>query len=93
MLDRDCVLLGEPTAGVNPALEKRVLEHIQDLNDEGMTFVVVEHDMSVMRTIADSVSVFDQGEYIAEGPFDEVQQDDRVRRAYLGASVDERAPI
>lgn len=93
MLDPDCVLLDEPTAGVNPALEKRVLEHIQELNDEGMTFVVVEHDMSVMRTIADSVSVFDQGEYIAEGPFDQVQQDDRVRRAYLGASADEGAPI
>jgi branched-chain amino acid transport system ATP-binding protein len=93
MLDPDCVLLDEPTAGVNPALEERVLEHVQALNDEGMTFVVVEHDMSVMRTIADTVSVFDQGEYIAEGTFDEVQRDDRVRRAYLGGATDEGAPI
>jgi branched-chain amino acid transport system ATP-binding protein len=93
MLDPDCVLLDEPTAGVNPALEERVLEHVEALNDEGMTFVVVEHDMSVMRTIADTVSVFDQGEYIAEGTFDEVQRDDRVRRAYLGGATDEGAPI
>jgi len=93
MLDPDCVLLDEPTAGVNPALEERVLEHVQALNDEGMTFVVVEHDMSVVRTIADTVSVFDQGEYIAEGTFDEVQRDDRVRRAYLGGATDEGAPI
>lgn len=93
MLDPDCVLLDEPTAGVNPALETRLLDHIQDLNDEGMTFVVVEHDMGVMRTIADSVSVFDQGEYIAEGPFDEIQQDERVRRAYLGSTSDEEVPI
>ncbi|WP_205254530.1 MULTISPECIES: ABC transporter ATP-binding protein [Halorussus] len=93
MLDPDCILLDEPTAGVNPALEKRVLEHIQDLNDDGMTFVIVEHDMSVMREMADSVSVFDRGEYIAEGPFDEIQQDDRVREAYLGAASDEEVPI
>lgn len=93
MLDPDCILLDEPTAGVNPALEKRVLEHIQQLNDEGMTFVIVEHDMSVMREIADSVSVFDRGEYIAEGPFDEIQRDERVREAYLGAASDEEVPI
>lgn len=93
MLDPDCILLDEPTAGVNPALEKRVLAHIQELNEEGMTFVVVEHDMSVMRTIADSVSVFDQGEYIAEGPFEEIQQDKRVRKAYLGTTSDEEEPI
>lgn len=93
MLDPDCVLLDEPTAGVNPALEKRILDHIQDLNDDGMTFVVVEHDMGVMRTIADSVSVFDQGEYIAEGPFDEIQQDERVRKAYLGSASDEEVPL
>ena len=93
MLDPDCVLLDEPTAGVNPALEKRVLDHVRDLNDDGMTFVVVEHDMGVMRELADSVSVFDRGEYIAEGPFDEVQQDERVREAYLGAASDEEVPI
>lgn len=93
MLDPDCILLDEPTAGVNPALEKRVLEHIQALNDDGMTFVIVEHDMGVMREVADSVSVFDRGEFIAEGPFDEIQQDDRVRKAYLGSASDEEVPI
>ncbi|WP_435176429.1 ABC transporter ATP-binding protein [Halorussus sp. AFM4] len=93
MLDPDCVLLDEPTAGVNPALEKRVLEHVRQLNDDGMTFVVVEHDMSVMREVADSVSVFDRGEYIAEGPFDEIQRDERVRKAYLGSASDEEVPI
>lgn len=93
MLDPDCVLLDEPTAGVNPALEKRLLGHLQRLNDDGMTLVLVEHDMSVMQEIADSVSVFDQGQYIAEGSFDEIQQDERVREAYLGSASDEEVPI
>lgn len=88
MLDPDCILLDEPSAGVNPALEKRILEHIQELNDQGTTFVMVEHDMDVMRTIADTVTVLDQGEIIAEGSFDDVTGNDRVREAYLGREVD-----
>lgn len=93
MLDPECVLLDEPTAGVNPALEKRLLDHIHDLNDEGMTFIIVEHDMNVMQKIADSISVFDQGKYIAEGPFDEIQQNELVRQAYLGSASDEEISI
>ncbi|CAI50878.1 ABC-type transport system ATP-binding protein (probable substrate branched-chain amino acids) (plasmid) [Natronomonas pharaonis DSM 2160] len=88
MLDPDCILLDEPSAGVNPALEKRILEHIQELNDQGTTFVMVEHDMDVMRTIADTVTVLDQGKIIAEGSFDDVTGNDRVREAYLGREVD-----
>ncbi|WP_217350882.1 ABC transporter ATP-binding protein [Salinadaptatus halalkaliphilus] len=88
MLDPDCILLDEPSAGVNPALEKRILDHIQELNDDGTTFIMVEHDMDVMRTIADTVTVLDQGQLIAEGSFDEVTGNDRVREAYLGREVD-----
>lgn len=93
MLDPDCILLDEPTAGVNPALEKRLLEHIRTLNDRGTTFVIVEHDMDVMRTTADVVSVFDQGQLIFEGPFEEVKSDPHVREAYLGSTTDEELPI
>lgn len=88
MLDPQCILLDEPSAGVNPALEKRILGHIQELNDQGTTFVLVEHDMDVMRTITDSVTVLDQGQIIAEGDFDEVTANERVREAYLGREVD-----
>ncbi|WP_216824788.1 ABC transporter ATP-binding protein [Salinigranum rubrum] len=94
MLDPEVIMLDEPAAGVNPALEERIMDHIRDLNDEGTTFVVVEHDMNVIRSIVDSVSVFDQGALIAEGTFDEVRQDERVREAYLGtAADDEGVPI
>jgi branched-chain amino acid transport system ATP-binding protein len=94
MLDPECVLLDEPTAGVNPALEKRLLAHIETLNEEqGTTFVIVEHDMEVMRTVVDTVSVFDQGRHIVEGSFEEVKQDPHVREAYLGSAADEEVPI
>lgn len=94
MLDPELVMLDEPAAGVNPALEERIMEHIHDLNDEGTTFVVVEHDMHVMRNLADTVSVFDAGQHIAEGSFEEVSNDEAVRDAYLGGtSSDEGVPI
>lgn len=94
MLDPELVMLDEPAAGVNPALEDRIIEHIEKLNDDGTSFVVVEHDMNVIRELADVVSVFDAGEQIAEGSFEEVSKDDRVRKAYLGGvDDDEEVPI
>ncbi len=94
MLDPKVIMLDEPAAGVNPALQERIMDHIRELNEEGTTFVVVEHDMNVIRSIVDTVSVFDQGALIAEGTFDEVRQDQRVREAYLGSAADdEGVPI
>jgi len=94
MLNPECVLLDEPTAGVNPALQKRLMDHIRTLNEtDGTTFVVIEHDMSVISDICDTVTVFDQGQVVVEGSFDSVTSDDRVREAYLGENVDPDADI
>ena len=93
MLDPDCILLDEPTAGVNPALEQRILDHLSEINDDGTTFLIVEHDMNVIQNVVDRVSVFDQGKHIVEGSFDEVTDDKRVREAYLGSADDEEVPI
>jgi branched-chain amino acid transport system ATP-binding protein len=94
MLDPAVIMLDEPAAGVDPALEERIMDHIRELNAEGTTFVVVEHDMNVIRSIVDTVSVFDQGTLIAEGTFDEIRENQRVREAYLGtAADDEGVPI
>jgi len=93
MLEPDCVLLDEPTAGVNPALQERILEYLQQANDDGTTFVVIEHDMKVISDVTDSVSVFDQGDIVAEGSFDEVRDDPRVKEAYLGSETDEEVLV
>jgi branched-chain amino acid transport system ATP-binding protein len=89
MLDPELVMLDEPAAGVNPALESRIMDHIHELNRDGTTFVVIEHDMHVMKTLADSVSVFDSGSHITQGNFTDISQDDAVREAYLGGTTAE----
>ena len=93
MLDPGCVLLDEPTAGVNPALQNRLMEHLETLNERGTTFVIIEHDMGVISDICDTVTVFDQGEVAVEGSFEEVTGDPRVREAYLGKDVEPDASV
>lgn len=84
MLDPDVLLLDEPSTGVNPALMDDILDHIKRINREGRTILIIEHDMSVIAELCDTVVVMSNGEVITEGPFEEVKQDQRVRSAYLG---------
>ncbi|MFC4544108.1 ATP-binding cassette domain-containing protein [Halosolutus amylolyticus] len=93
MLDPQCIMLDEPTAGVNPALQNRILEHLRDLNEDGKTFVIIEHDMSVISGLTDCVSVLNQGQVVMQGDFETVTSDDRVREAYLGEETDPDAGL
>src|SRR5690606_750675 len=88
MSDPQLVMLDEPMAGVNPALTQSLLEHILDLKDLGMTVLFVEHDMHMVRHIADWVVVMAEGRVVAEGPPDVVMQDAAVIDAYLGSHQD-----
>jgi branched-chain amino acid transport system ATP-binding protein len=81
----ELVLLDEPTAGV--ALEERreVIDRMHvHMRDRKIAAVVVEHDMSVIKTLSDRVYVLDGGQMLATGTFDEVVANPRVREAYLG---------
>jgi branched-chain amino acid transport system ATP-binding protein len=84
MLDPQLIMLDEPSAGVNPALMDNILDQIKRLNQEGHTIFVIEHDMTVISELCDSVLVMNNGESIAKGTFEEVQRDEGVRSAYLG---------
>ncbi len=88
MSQPDLVMLDEPMAGVNPALTESLLDHILDLKDQGMTVLFVEHDMHMVRHIADWVVVMAEGKIVAEGPPDDVMNDPAVIDAYLGAHQD-----
>ena len=85
MSDPTLVMLDEPMAGVNPALTQSLLEHILDLKKEGMTVLFVEHDMHMVRHIADWVVVMAEGQVVAEGPADTVMKEQAVIDAYLGS--------
>jgi neutral amino acid transport system ATP-binding protein len=89
MSDPTLVMLDEPMAGVNPALTQSLLDHILNLKAEGMTVLFVEHDMHMVRHIADWVVVMAEGRVVAEGDPHTVMQNPAVIDAYLGSHHDE----
>jgi branched-chain amino acid transport system ATP-binding protein len=89
MSEPSLVMLDEPMAGVNPALTQSLLDHILDLKTQGMTVLFVEHDMHMVRHIADWVVVMAEGRVVAEGDPHEVMANPAVIDAYLGSHHDE----
>jgi branched-chain amino acid transport system ATP-binding protein len=88
MSDPTLVMLDEPMAGVNPALTQSLLDHILGLKAQGMTVLFVEHDMHMVRHIADWVVVMAEGRVVAEGAPAEVMSNSAVIDAYLGSHQD-----
>jgi neutral amino acid transport system ATP-binding protein len=78
------VLLDEPAAGVNPTLMNQICEHIAQWNQEGLTFLIIEHNMDVIMTLCDRVWVLAEGRNLAVGTPVEIQRNPEVLEAYLG---------
>jgi neutral amino acid transport system ATP-binding protein len=81
----ELVLLDEPAGGVNPALLERIAEHIRELNRQGVTFLIVEHNMGFVMNLCHEVVVLHQGRPIATGKPKAVRENPAVLDAYLGA--------
>jgi len=81
------MLLDEPAGGVNPTLLRGLADRIRALNKEGVTFVIVEHDMEFVMGLCDRVLVMHQGCALTAGAPDEVRSNPEVLDAYLGSNV------
>jgi len=84
-LGPNLLLLDEPVAGLSIEGRSEVADLVKKLNDEGITFVVIEHDIDFVDRIADEVTVLHQGAVFREGRIDAIRDDDEVRKIYLGA--------
>jgi branched-chain amino acid transport system ATP-binding protein len=84
MAEPDIILFDEPMAGVNPSLTDEIASHLADLNRAGITLLLIEHDMALIKRLCDPVIVLAEGSKLTEGSFADVASDTRVQDAYLG---------
>ena len=86
--DPKVLLLDEPTGGMNPSEKVEMMALIKRFQKEGLTILLVEHDMNVIMNISDWIVVLDYGKKIAEGNSTDIQNNDVVIEAYLGRGID-----
>ncbi|EKQ69178.1 ABC-type branched-chain amino acid transport system, ATPase component [Leptolyngbyaceae cyanobacterium JSC-12] len=84
MTDPKLILLDEPAAGVNPTLINQICDRVQQWNRNGMTFLIIEHNMDVIMSLCDRVWVLAEGRNLAVGTPAEIQANPDVLEAYLG---------
>jgi len=80
------LLLDEPTAGMSRHDTNRTIELLKQIKERGMTKIIIEHDMHVVFSLADRISVLAQGRIIAQGTPDEIRGNPKVQEAYLGGA-------
>lgn len=85
MSDPQLILLDEPAAGVNPTLINQICEHIVGWNDQGLSFLIIEHNMDLIMSLCHHIWVLAEGTNLANGTPESIQNNDQVLEAYLGS--------
>lgn len=80
------LMLDEPAAGMNPSETEELKQFIKKINGEGLTILLIEHDVKMVMSLADTITVLNHGAKIAEGTAEQVRSNDAVIEAYLGKS-------
>jgi len=89
-LEPDLLLLDEPVAGLSVDERAKIADRVRTLNEEeGIAFVVIEHDTDFVAEIADKVTVLNEGDIFREGSIEEIESDPAVKRIYLGTDGDD----
>ncbi|HEY9523327.1 MAG TPA: ATP-binding cassette domain-containing protein, partial [Thermopolyspora sp.] len=91
-VDASVLLFDEPTAGMSAAETARFVEVVRGLPRD-ITVLIIEHDLEVVFTLADRVSVLHLGALIADGPPDEIRTSELVQRTYLGVGADDHSEV
>jgi branched-chain amino acid transport system ATP-binding protein len=83
----DLLLLDEPSMGLSPVLVSEIFRMIEEINKAGTTILLVEQNASMALALADRAYVLEAGEIVLEGNATDLQEDPKVRAAYLGADA------
>jgi branched-chain amino acid transport system ATP-binding protein len=87
--DPELLLLDEPTEGLAPYIVRQIEDIIGDLNDQGITILLVEQNIPVALDVSDYMYILEKGHIVHEGPTDEVKNDDDILDKHLGVDVTE----
>ncbi|SDE93194.1 amino acid/amide ABC transporter ATP-binding protein 1, HAAT family [Variovorax sp. CF079] len=86
LAEPEMILLDEPMAGVNPTLVGEIADQLEVVKAEGITILLIEHEMALIKRLCEEVIVMAEGKYLTHGSFDQVTADRRVQSSYLGRS-------
>jgi ABC-type branched-subunit amino acid transport system ATPase component len=87
MSDPKMILLDEPAAGVNPTLLEEIIDRIRDIHSQGVTFLIIEHNMELVMRLCSSILVMAEGDILMRGGPEEVRSDPRLIDAFLGGGA------
>jgi len=90
MSDPKLILLDEPAAGVNPILLEEIIDRIKDIHRQGVTFLIIEHNMELVMRLCSSILVMADGDILMQGSPEEIRSDPRLIDAFLGSEASPR---